>query len=234
MTKSILIAKDLAIPVGIIGTLIGFVNMLSSLDDPSALGPAIGVALLSTLYGILIFVLCHIALGYFSSINSTTSKNAPIQFISLSNIAAISLLLIVLIFVLCHIALGYFSSINSTTSKNAPIQFISLSNIAAISLLLIVFFAGIEVHGSFFSFIDSTSLLFVGLLVCIPTYFEKHDKNQAPPMSQRYQSVYKYSVIGMVVAMLCSTISICSNVQDPTAIGPAMAWLDYSRHYIVL
>ena len=48
MTKSILIAKDLAIPVGIIGTLIGFVNMLSSLDDPSALGPAIGVALLST------------------------------------------------------------------------------------------------------------------------------------------------------------------------------------------
>jgi chemotaxis protein MotA len=39
---------------GMIGTLIGLVNMLRSLDDPSSIGPAMAVALLTTLYGALI------------------------------------------------------------------------------------------------------------------------------------------------------------------------------------
>lgn len=36
---------------GMVGTLIGLVQMLVSLDDPSALGPAMAVAILTTLYG---------------------------------------------------------------------------------------------------------------------------------------------------------------------------------------
>ncbi len=36
---------------GMIGTLIGLVQMLQQLDDPSAIGPAMAVALLTTLYG---------------------------------------------------------------------------------------------------------------------------------------------------------------------------------------
>lgn len=36
---------------GMIGTLIGLVNMLRSMYDPSAIGPAMAVALLTTLYG---------------------------------------------------------------------------------------------------------------------------------------------------------------------------------------
>ncbi len=39
---------------GMIGTLIGLVNMLKKLNDPSAIGPAMAVALLTTLYGSLI------------------------------------------------------------------------------------------------------------------------------------------------------------------------------------
>ena len=39
---------------GMIGTLIGLVNMLKKLDDPSAIGPSMAVALLTTLYGSLI------------------------------------------------------------------------------------------------------------------------------------------------------------------------------------
>lgn len=39
---------------GMIGTLIGLVNMLQALDDPSAIGPAMAVALLTTLYGSMI------------------------------------------------------------------------------------------------------------------------------------------------------------------------------------
>ena len=36
---------------GMIGTLIGLVNMLKKLDDPSSIGPAMAVALITTLYG---------------------------------------------------------------------------------------------------------------------------------------------------------------------------------------
>lgn len=39
---------------GMIGTLVGLVNMLNNMDDPSSLGPNMAVALLTTLYGSLL------------------------------------------------------------------------------------------------------------------------------------------------------------------------------------
>lgn len=39
---------------GMIGTLIGLVNMLQAMDDPGAIGPAMAVALITTLYGSLL------------------------------------------------------------------------------------------------------------------------------------------------------------------------------------
>jgi chemotaxis protein MotA len=45
--------------MGMIGTLIGLVQMLQTLEDPSSIGPAMAVALLTTMYGaILAFVVC--------------------------------------------------------------------------------------------------------------------------------------------------------------------------------
>lgn len=43
--------KDTAPSMGMIGTLIGLVQMLQALDDPSSIGPAMAVALLTTMYG---------------------------------------------------------------------------------------------------------------------------------------------------------------------------------------
>ena len=45
---------DVAPAMGMIGTLIGLVAMLSNMDDPKAIGPAMSVALLTTLYGAII------------------------------------------------------------------------------------------------------------------------------------------------------------------------------------
>lgn len=39
---------------GMIGTLIGLINMLKNMDDPSAIGPSMAVALITTLYGSLL------------------------------------------------------------------------------------------------------------------------------------------------------------------------------------
>lgn len=45
---------DSAPAFGMIGTLVGLVQMLANMDDPSTIGPSMAVALLTTLYGALI------------------------------------------------------------------------------------------------------------------------------------------------------------------------------------
>lgn len=44
-------ASEIAPAMGLIGTLIGLVQMLAALDDPSAIGPAMALALITTFYG---------------------------------------------------------------------------------------------------------------------------------------------------------------------------------------
>jgi len=45
---------DSAPAFGMIGTLVGLVQMLANMDDPAAIGPSMAVALLTTLYGALV------------------------------------------------------------------------------------------------------------------------------------------------------------------------------------
>ncbi len=54
---------QLAPAFGMIGTLIGLIQMLSNLDDPSALGPSMAVALLTTFYGALMANLIFIPIA---------------------------------------------------------------------------------------------------------------------------------------------------------------------------
>lgn len=44
-------AADIAPAMGLIGTLVGLVQMLSKLEDPSTIGPSMALALLTTFYG---------------------------------------------------------------------------------------------------------------------------------------------------------------------------------------
>lgn len=51
---------EIAPAMGMIGTLIGLVDMLSNMGDPATIGPAMAVALLTTLYGVLIAnIICN-------------------------------------------------------------------------------------------------------------------------------------------------------------------------------
>ena len=56
-------AGDVAPAMGLIGTLIGLVKMLGNLNDPSNLGPAMSVALLTTFYGAVLAHLVFIPLA---------------------------------------------------------------------------------------------------------------------------------------------------------------------------
>ncbi len=62
---------SLAPSFGMIGTLIGLVMMLSRLDDPSAIGPGMAVALLTTLYGSLLANLVFLPMAGKLAIYST-------------------------------------------------------------------------------------------------------------------------------------------------------------------
>ena len=50
---------DIAPAMGMVGTLIGLVLMLGNMSDPKAIGPAMAVNLLSTLYGLVIYGACY-------------------------------------------------------------------------------------------------------------------------------------------------------------------------------
>lgn len=63
-------SAELAPAMGLIGTLIGLVQMLGSLDDPSKIGPAMAVALLTTLYGALLSYV------FFSPLASKLERNS--------------------------------------------------------------------------------------------------------------------------------------------------------------
>lgn len=49
--------------IGMLGTLVGLVQMLSNLDDPGSIGPAMAIALLTTLYGAFISQLIALPLA---------------------------------------------------------------------------------------------------------------------------------------------------------------------------
>jgi len=61
---------DSAPAFGMIGTLIGLVQMLAAMDDPASIGPAMAVALLTTLYGAVAANLIFIPLAEKLALNS--------------------------------------------------------------------------------------------------------------------------------------------------------------------
>ena len=76
---------DVAPAMGMIGTLIGLVQMLSAMDDPKAIGPAMAVALLTTLYGAVIanaFALPVADKLAFRSMEERLNKNLVLETIS--------------------------------------------------------------------------------------------------------------------------------------------------------
>jgi chemotaxis protein MotA len=65
---------DAAPAFGMIGTLIGLVQMLASMEDPSTIGPSMAIALLTTLYGAVIANLVCLPLADKLALNSEKEK----------------------------------------------------------------------------------------------------------------------------------------------------------------
>ncbi len=72
---------------GMLGTLVGLVQMLSNLEDPSSIGPAMAVAMLTTFYGALIANL--IALPIADKLARKTSEDENVQDLIVESIVMI-------------------------------------------------------------------------------------------------------------------------------------------------
>ena len=79
---------DVAPAMGMIGTLIGLVAMLSNMDDPKAIGPAMAVALLTTLYGA--FLANVICLPIAAKLNTRLNEEKLNQSLILDGIVGIA------------------------------------------------------------------------------------------------------------------------------------------------
>ncbi len=66
-------AGEVAPAMGLIGTLVGLVQMLGNLDDPSSIGPAMAVALLTTFYGAIL------ANMVFNPLASKLERNSDVE-----------------------------------------------------------------------------------------------------------------------------------------------------------
>ncbi|WP_106639000.1 motility protein A [Allosphingosinicella vermicomposti] len=56
-------AADAAPAMGMIGTVLGLIGMFAAMDDPATLGPAMALALLTTLYGLILSAIVAIPIG---------------------------------------------------------------------------------------------------------------------------------------------------------------------------
>ena len=66
---------DVGPAMGMIGTLIGLVQMLSAMDDPKQIGPAMAVALLTTLYGAILANMFALPVADKLALRSTEEKD---------------------------------------------------------------------------------------------------------------------------------------------------------------
>ncbi|GHD41669.1 chemotaxis protein MotA [Marinobacter persicus] len=73
--------------IGMLGTLVGLVQMLKTLDDPSTIGPAMAIALLTTLYGS--FIAQLIALPLAEKLQLKAEDDARNQMLIITSIKSI-------------------------------------------------------------------------------------------------------------------------------------------------
>lgn len=114
--------SELALGAGLIGTLIGLVQMLQQMDDPTKIGPALAVALLTLFYGVIlsVFVFRGAAADCLMRANLDTSEDSGMVrsrgFAMLTN-----LFLVLLIFFVMLVAMANFGE-ECATEQEADVH----------------------------------------------------------------------------------------------------------------
>ncbi|MFZ2619842.1 MAG: MotA/TolQ/ExbB proton channel family protein [Alphaproteobacteria bacterium] len=81
-------SAEIAPAMGLIGTLIGLVQMLGNLDNPAAIGPAMAVALLTTLYGAVLSNMFFLPVA--AKLEAISAEEVMIRKINMTGVLAIA------------------------------------------------------------------------------------------------------------------------------------------------
>ena len=73
--------------MGLIGTIVGLVQMLQNLDDPDSIGPAMAVALLTTLYGAILAFVVYGPIG--EKLANRTSDEVAVKKLAIAGVESI-------------------------------------------------------------------------------------------------------------------------------------------------
>jgi chemotaxis protein MotA len=73
--------------MGLIGTIIGLVQMLQNLDDPDSIGPAMAVALLTTLYGAILAFVVYGPIG--EKLANRTAEEVAVKKLAIAGVESI-------------------------------------------------------------------------------------------------------------------------------------------------
>ena len=85
--KMFMAVGEAAPAMGMIGTLIGLVQMLKTISDPSAIGPAMAVALLTTLYGAILAFLMFNPIA--DKLTNNSQEEATRKMLAIAGVEAI-------------------------------------------------------------------------------------------------------------------------------------------------
>ena len=117
--KSVLLIRDISITIGISGTLVSFVSFMIALTDVVMLRPTLSVALLPTIYGLMLYSIMQVLSSYLPEVQETEDD----QKIKVKRgIIAISLLYMIPILV--SIYLGIFTLYLHPTALIITIVFV--------------------------------------------------------------------------------------------------------------
>jgi len=151
---SLTIVADLAYPVGLLGSLLGWVIMLTNLSDPQAVGPALAISFLTVLYAAVIHGLASGRSRDLSGIGSTLVKRLLGSFIFVGlglwvmdsgpGIGAFIDLSAVVLFVLSVLFFVIFDRVSGDTSKNGwGVRFLGIG-LLGFFIGIIMMFANID------------------------------------------------------------------------------------------
>ena len=73
--------------MGLIGTIVGLVQMLQNLDDPDSIGPAMAVALLTTLYGAILAFVVYGPIG--AKLANRTAEEVAVKKLAIAGVESI-------------------------------------------------------------------------------------------------------------------------------------------------
>ena len=191
--------SNLAIGAGFIGALIGLVQMLSNLEDPTAIGPAMAVALLTQFYGLLLaeFVFAPAASECEHRAFPASEVTSGLQGLSLGKLLGFALFMSALFF-------GILMGTNLGTFFNLP------------SILIVL---GLIVGGLFSS--HSAADIRQGL----SAYFgpEQLAESEARKGHILFSRLSELAIGAGLVGLLVGLVQMLQKMDDPSMIGPAMA-----------